>query len=211
LGIQKPRKVNGSRTFSVCQASPRLRRAHHASPPSHRRSSGYGASWSGAKPACLSIRRKSTSIWRDGCSPRCGRWLASLVSRQCHVTPDASPGTSNGHDDTTAPCCACSISLRTTASKRALSHETTTTASALRANATRKPCCALHAADSTSSGPCSEITSATNPKCRTPLDILSETHSGRTRCARGRSRRAAVGWSARTPRWVRLPGRFQPC
>jgi hypothetical protein len=37
------------------------------------------------------------------------RLAGTLVSHQCHVTRDASPGTSNGHDDTTAACCVCSI------------------------------------------------------------------------------------------------------
>jgi len=60
---------------------------------------------------------------------------------------------------------------------RTPSHETITTASDLRANSIPRPSCALRDGASTSCGPCSEITPATNPDHHAPLDNLTETHS----------------------------------
>ena len=52
-----------------------------------------------------------------------------------------------------------------------------TTASGLRANDTPRPSSASHAGASTSSGPCSATTPATNLDYLEPLDNLIETHS----------------------------------
>ena len=70
----------------------------------------------------------------------------------------------------------------TTASRPAQNHERITTASELRANDIPKPCSAWPAGASTSCGPCSETTPATNPKQLEPLDKLIETHGDAVAC-----------------------------
>jgi Transposase len=136
--------------------------------------------------------------------------LASPASHPSRVTPDALAATSNGHAGTTAACCESSTWPPTTASKPAPNHETTTTASDPRANATPSPCCASHDGASTSYGPCNATTPATSPDYHAPLDNLIETQSDVLLTETGRGK---AGLSVTNRGVVRPPGpssRFHP-